>query len=70
MWDYNEELHYKTVAEVKYQDGFKGGVKNTNQLYVWLFNQGRDADVKRAASDQEFLDQLFREFNSKSKQNK
>lgn len=27
MWDYNEELHYKTVAEVKYQDGFKGGVK-------------------------------------------
>ncbi len=61
MWDYNEELHNKTIAKENYDDG----VRNTTVLFKWLFDQGRDEDVKKATSDGEFLDEMFREYNSR-----
>ena len=77
MWDYNEELHNKTIAKENYDDGFNdgfndgiknglsGGIKNTTRLFSWLFDQGRDEDVKRASVDEEYLDEMFKEYDSK-----
>ena len=63
MWDYDEELHYKTIAQEKYEDGYEDGEKNITALLKWLFEQGRDEDVKTAISDKEFLKKLVKEYD-------
>ncbi len=49
------------------KEGRKEGVTETNIVYSWLFEQGRDADVKRATTDAEFLERLVDEYNSREK---
>ena len=38
-----------------------------SSLISWLFSQNRDEDVKKAASDPEYLDKLFAEYNAANK---
>ncbi len=71
MWDYNEELHYKTIAQEKYEDGYGNGYddaeRNITALFKWLLEQGREEDMKKAISDKEFLKRMFKEFDESKK---
>lgn len=75
MWDYNEELHYKTIAQEKYEDGYDDGYgngyddaeRNITALFNWLLEQGRDEDVKKAILDKEFRMKLLKEYDESKK---
>ncbi|MBR4574441.1 MAG: hypothetical protein IKO16_05985 [Lachnospiraceae bacterium] len=42
----------------------KEGRTEVNDLYKWLFSQKRDADVKKATEDPDYLDTLLAEYNN------
>ena len=44
--------------------GMSQGISSVNELYSWLFENGRSADVLRATSDPEYLEALFEEYNN------
>ena len=43
--------------------GEERGLERMNDLYSWLFANGRDEDVKKATSDPEYRKKLFEEFD-------
>ncbi|MCR5507400.1 MAG: PD-(D/E)XK nuclease family transposase [Lachnospiraceae bacterium] len=45
-------------------EGIKEGIKDTNDLYAWLFSLDRGDDVKRATEDDNYLKVLFDEFEA------
>ena len=68
-----QELNAKQlIARANYKKGEKKGEKkgitNMSSLISWLFSQNRDEDVKKAASDPEYLDKLFAEYNDANKE--
>ena len=42
--------------------GMSQGISSVNELYSWLFENGRSADVLRATSDPDYLEVLFKEY--------
>ena len=44
--------------------GKKEGITSVNNLYAWLYSQNREADVKRATLDTEYLESLLEDYNS------
>ena len=44
--------------------GKKEGITSVNNLYAWLYSQNREADVKRATLDPEYLESLLEDYNS------
>ena len=62
MWDYDEELHYKTIAKEGFDEGFEQGTDNINELNSWLFAQGRAKDVEKASKDKTYQKKLFKEY--------
>ena len=63
--EYSYERHIQVIQDESYNEGFNnghsGGVQDTNDLYAWLFSQGRANDVEKATNDPDFLSQLFDE---------
>lgn len=61
--EYNEELHLKTL----YEDGLKQGKTeaqhNISTLLRQLLQANRMDDVKKAAEDPAYLEQLLKEFH-------
>ena len=43
--------------------GEEQGLERMNDLYSWLFANGRDEDVKKATSDPEYRKKLFEEYD-------
>ena len=62
MWDYNEELHNKTLYDDGVAQGFEQGTDNINELNSWLFSQGRAKDVEKASKDKTYQKKLFKEY--------
>ena len=42
--------------------GMSQGISSVNELYSWLFENGRSSDVLRATSDPDYLEVLFKEY--------
>ena len=42
--------------------GVSQGITSVNELYSWLFENGRSSDVLRATSDSDYIDDLFKEY--------
>ena len=42
--------------------GVSQGITSVNELYSWLFENGRSSDVLRATSDPDYLEVLFKEY--------
>ncbi len=51
--DYNTSIH---LAEEK-------GQQKLSDLIIWLYNNGRDDDVKKAAEDPTYRKKLFEEYS-------
>ncbi len=64
--EYSAERHIQYEKEESYNSGFdsgyNSGVKNTTDLFSWLFKNGRAQDAEKAIDDPEFLNQLFEEY--------
>ena len=43
--------------------GKKEGITSVNNLYAWLYSQNREADVKRATLDPEYLESLLEDYD-------
>ncbi len=64
------EEYYEVVADENYEKGVEQGISqgisqgiaDLTALNSWLFSAGRDNDVKRASTDPDFLDLLFKEY--------
>lgn len=50
------------------QKGLQKGITDTNTLYSWLFAQDRANDVKKAASDINYMEKLMAEYNNITKE--
>ncbi|SFQ26685.1 hypothetical protein SAMN04487928_1281 [Butyrivibrio proteoclasticus] len=48
------------------EQGLEQGVNNTNELYAWLFEQNRAADVQRATKDHAYLNKLMEEYKKRA----
>lgn len=56
--EYSYERHIKAIQDESYNNG----VQDTNELYSWLYDQGREDDVVKAIKDSTYLQKLFEEF--------
>ncbi|MBE5825382.1 MAG: hypothetical protein E7307_01975 [Butyrivibrio sp.] len=67
------EEYYEVVADENYEKGVEQGISqgiaDLTALNSWLFSAGRDNDVKRASTDPDFLDLLFKEYEESHKNN-
>ncbi|WP_035771355.1 hypothetical protein [Butyrivibrio sp. FCS006] len=65
--EYSSERHIQYEKEESYNSGYdsglNSGIKNTTDLFSWLFKNGRAKDVERATNDPEFLNKLFEEYS-------
>ena len=61
IYEYDEELHLKTLYEEGVEDGMKRGESRLAELLQALMDAGRSEDVSRAISDPEYRKQLYRE---------
>ena len=72
--EYSYERHMQIVQDDSFNNGVNTGinigVNNTNDLYSWLFDQGRNDEVAKATKDPAFLNQLFEEYEKWKKDNK
>lgn len=58
------EEQMQVFADEAYDKGISQGIISVNELYSWLFENNRQADVLRATSDPEYLEALFEEYNN------
>ena len=63
IMDWNSQKKWERDEGIK--EGIKEGEKNLNELYVWLFSQGRAEDVQKATRDSDYLNQLFEEYSNR-----
>ena len=61
IYEYDEELHHKTLYEEGVEAGIERGESRLAQLLQALIDAGRSEDVSRAISDPEFRKQLYLE---------
>ena len=57
QWDREQ-----TLQREAYNSGEKKGIKSANDLYSWLFDQGRGDEVAKATKDSDLLNTLFEEY--------
>ena len=57
IYEYDEELHFKTLRE----EGIEQGENRLATLLQMLMEAGRNEDVSRAISDPEYRKQLYLE---------
>ena len=65
IYEYDEELHFRTLREEGRADGLAKGLEQgenrVNQLYSILIDTGRIDDLKRAVKDKLYQKQLMSE---------
>ena len=61
IYEYDEELHFRTLKEEGREEGFEQGVNLLNQLNSILIETDRLEDLKRATKDKAYREQLMRE---------
>ena len=64
IYEYDEELHFRTLREEGFAAGLEQGkirLARVNQLNSILVDTGRLDDLKRAAQDKEYQEQLMSE---------
>ncbi len=69
IYEYDEERHMRNVRkeerEEGREEGRKEGRKEAVELFQKLMESGRDDELKRALSDREYLEELYREYGMK-----
>ena len=61
IYEYDEELHFKTLFEEGREAGLEQGESRLNKLNSILIDMGRFDDVKRATKDKAYQKQLMDE---------
>ena len=64
IYEYDEELHFKTLFEEGREAGLKQSeirLARVNQLHAILIDLGRLDDLKRATQDRAYQEQLINE---------
>lgn len=61
IYEYDEELHFKTLFEEGREAGIEQGAIRVNQLNSILIDMGRIDDLKRAPQDKTYQKQLMSE---------
>ena len=61
IYEYDEELHFRTLYEEGVEDGMERGEKRLNKLHSILIDQGRFDDLKHATQDKVYQEQLMSE---------
>ena len=62
------QIHGEKIGERKGEKKCeKKGIGNMTDLISWLFSQNRDEDVKKAATDPDYLEKLFAEYKEVEK---
>ncbi|MCH5263661.1 MAG: hypothetical protein J1F42_12165 [Lachnospiraceae bacterium] len=65
IYEYDEELHLKTLFEEGVEKGMEQGKGCVNKLNAFLIDMGRIDDLKRATQDKTYQEQLMIELFSK-----
>ncbi len=63
LTEYNEAEVMELFKEDGRKEGRKEEADNINTLYTWLFDLGRDEDVRKAAKSPSVMEALFKEYN-------
>ena len=61
IYEYDEELHFRTLYEEGVEDGMERGESRLNKLYSILIDRDRLDDLKRATQDKAYQEQLMME---------
>ena len=61
IYEYDEELHFRTLKEEGREEGLEQGERRLADLLQKLMDAGRSEDVNRAISDPEYRKQLYLE---------
>ena len=61
IYEYDEELHFRTLYEEGVEDGMERGENRLNKLYSILIDRDRLDDLKRSTQDKEYQKQLMNE---------
>lgn len=61
IYEYDEELHFRTLREEGREEGLELGENRLAELLQTLMDTGRNEDVRRAISDPEYRKQLYLE---------
>ena len=69
IYEYDEELHFKTLREEGREEGLELGEHRLNQLYSILIDTDRLDDLKRATKDKAYQKQLMSELLPEELQN-
>ena len=77
IFEYDEELHFKTLRDEGYESGYakghesgmENGERRINKLNSILLDLGRFDDLKRATGDKEYQEQLMLELLPEEIQN-
>ena len=59
IYEYDEELHFRTLYEEGVEDGMERGENRLNKLYSILIDRDRLDDLKRATQDKAYQEQLM-----------
>ena len=59
IYEYDEELHFRTLYEEGMEDGIEQGKGCINKLNSLLIDMGRIDDLKRATQDKSYQEQLM-----------
>lgn len=63
IFEYNEAEEKEKMRKAEYAGGYEDGIIRYNKLIIKLNELNRQDDLLLAATDNEFLHQLFKEFN-------
>ena len=68
--EYSYEKHLQFEKDDSFSTGHVKGVQDTNELYVWLKENGRQSDIFLAIDNTDYLSQLFAEYDEWKKAKK
>ena len=73
IFEYDEELHFKTLRDEGYESGYEAGMEQgksrLNKLYAILIESDRLDDLKHATQDRVYQEQLMLELLPEEIQN-
>ncbi len=71
--EYSAERHVQVIGDERYEEGVGYGIElgqdQLNDLYAWLYDLGRDSDVRKATKDAQYRKKLFAEYEKSQKAN-
>ena len=62
-WNYTLKKTAEREKNIGIGQGIKQGIEQINDIYSWLYENGRDEDVKKGIKDPEYRKQLFDEYS-------